>query len=132
MDTTRHCFITPAPDCPLDRSKAPPLKARRSRARIEYDLLADAPYRFTHLTLSHRVHEDMARDAGKVALDFATFHAKGQPCLRASALTKRYGWAVHYDSEGRIALVARDSPAWQEFVADDALPKAAGMRSKRA
>lgn len=33
------------------------------------------------------------------------FYSRGQPCLRSSDLGKRYGWGIHADGAGRIALV---------------------------
>ncbi|WP_370583336.1 DUF6157 family protein [Pedobacter sp. ASV28] len=31
--------------------------------------------------------------------------SKGQACLRASPLTKRYGWGIHSDHEGKNSTV---------------------------
>jgi hypothetical protein len=51
--------------------------------------------------------------------------------MRASPLTKRYGWGVHHDTSGRIAIVARGTHDY------DALKRKAGtvlkaMRNARA
>ena len=32
------------------------------------------------------------------------FFSKGQPCFRASPLTKQLGWGVHCDKNGKVAL----------------------------
>jgi len=60
------------------------------------------------------------------------FFSKGQPCFRASPLTKRYGWGVHSDAEGKVALVGCSSAEYLEFIADDSVVKKKAMRSKRA
>ena len=65
----------------------------------------------------------MAAASGKPALGFDDFHAKGQPCMRASPLTKRYGWAAHYDAEGKLALVDPASPDFAALEADPDLPQ---------
>lgn len=129
--STTHILVTPAPDCPADHAERPPVKARPSRAAIEYDLLSRAPYRYDHRSFSHAVHVAMAKAAGRAPLDFETFHAKGQPCMRASPLTKRYGWAAYYDAEGRLALLDPAGPDFARLAADPDLPKTAAMRSKR-
>ncbi len=129
--TTASILITPAPDCPESAAIPPPMKAKRSRANIEYDLLMDAPYALDHKGFSHAVHVEMAMVSGKPALGYAAFHAKGQPCMRASPLTKRYGWAAHYDAEGKLALVDPASPDFAALEADPDLPQTPALRSKR-
>ena len=129
--TTTHILITPAPDCPESKATPPPVKAKRSRANIEYALLAEAPYALDHKDFTHSVHTAMAAAAGKPAFDYETFHAKGQPCMRASPLTKRYGWAAHYDAEGKLALTDPASAEFDTLAADPDLPKKPAMRSTR-
>jgi hypothetical protein len=45
------------------------------------------------------------------------FFAKPQACLRTSDLCKKYGWGVHHDREGRIALYSVSSPEYATLVA---------------
>ncbi len=44
------------------------------------------------------------------------FFSKGQPCLCSSDLAKRYGWGIHCDARGRVALLGVDTPEYQDFV----------------
>ncbi|MGH3696072.1 MAG: DUF6157 family protein [Pseudonocardiaceae bacterium] len=44
------------------------------------------------------------------------FYSKSQACLRASDLGKRYGWGIHADGRGRLALFGVDTPEYAEFV----------------
>lgn len=60
------------------------------------------------------------------------FFSKGQACFRASPLTKRYGWGVHSNAEGKIALYAVGSEEYQKLSEDQALKHLKAMRSKRA
>ena len=46
---------------------------------------------------------------------WAAFFSKPQPCLRASGLPKRYGWGIHCDDEGKVALCARESAEYRRF-----------------
>jgi hypothetical protein len=129
--TTRNILISPAPDCPASCAERPPVKAQATRASIEYDLLSAAPYALDHRGFTHTVHRAMAEVAGRPQLGFDAFHAKGQPCMRASPLTKRYGWAAHYDPDGRLALVDPASDAFRALAADPDMQHATAMRSKR-
>lgn len=129
--TTTQILITRAPDCPASAAEIPHTKGKVTRAMIEYRLLTTAPYARNHRAFTHAVHEAMAEVSGRPALDFDAFHAKGQPCMRASPLTKRHGWAAHYDPAGKIALVDPASAQFAALIADPDLPKKPAMRSKR-
>ena len=59
------------------------------------------------------------------------FFSKGQACLRASPLTKRYGWGIHHDAEGKVAMYPMESEAYQAFMQDSGVKKYKAMRSKR-
>ena len=129
---TRNILITPAPDCPSPQASPPPLRAKPSRANIEFDILKNAPYVIDHKTFSYQVHVQMAAISGKPPLTFDAFHQKGQPCMRASPLTKRLGWAAHYDRDGRLALIDPQGPAFTVLAADPELPQRAALRNRRA
>lgn len=59
------------------------------------------------------------------------FFSKGQPCMRSSPLTKRYGWGVHSDADGRIAIFPMESAEYSAFVSDANVRHVKGMRSSR-
>lgn len=66
----------------------------------------------------------------------AEFFSKGQPCLRSSDLGKRYGWGVHADAEGRVALVGIGTAEYESLaggstVDGGVVTVTAAMRSKR-
>ncbi len=60
--------------------------------------------------------------------------SKSHPCLRASMLPKRYGWGVHFNAEGKIALYAKESPEYDHFTSheDAGVKLLNAMRSKRS
>jgi hypothetical protein len=62
----------------------------------------------------------------------AEYFRKGQPCLRVSPLVKSIGWALHHDTESRVALVDVASARFAALMADDSIGKIHGMRNKRA
>jgi Family of unknown function (DUF6157) len=60
--------------------------------------------------------------------------AKPQACMRTSPLPKRYGWGVHYDGCGRLALYAMESEEYQHFAEgkSSGVKVVTALRSKRA
>lgn len=93
-----NTFIRIAPDSKAKSAEVPPLKEPRSAARRAYDMLADSPYQYTSDDV---LYEVSARPRG---ISREAFFSKGQACFRASPLTKRYGFGLHYDAAGRMAV----------------------------
>ncbi|WP_447726665.1 DUF6157 family protein [Sphingomonas koreensis] len=126
MKTTnyRDTLITASPDTPVTASVIP--EKPDSVAGAQYALLAGQSYALTSDDLLHAAH--LARGGDK---DRTTFFAKPQACLRVSPLVKQFGWGIHHDGEGRIALVGMESDAYAQLVADPAVKKAPGMRRSR-
>ncbi|WP_282848510.1 DUF6157 family protein [Microbacterium oxydans] len=125
-------FIEVAEDCPIAHATEPPVAEQPSIAAMHYRLIAEQPYARTSDDV---IFETYALRNGFAVDDSAaraSFFSKGQPCLRSSPLGKRYGWGVHHDAEGRVALVPRDSAEYTALAADPALAHTRAMRSRRA
>lgn len=60
------------------------------------------------------------------------YFSKGQPCFRASPLTKRYGFGIHGDENGKIAMYGAETDEYRKLLEDDTVKKVRAMRSKRA
>ena len=125
-------FIEVADDSPVDRAVEPPVRAQATIASLHYELISESPYA---LTSDDVIFETYARRAGIAdeERDAARlrFFAKGQPCLRSSPLGKRYGWGLHHDDQGRVALYARESLDYERLAGDAALAHTQAMRSSR-
>lgn len=119
-----NTFIRVADDCPVVRAGIPPDRIPKSAARKAYDLLQAHPYQYTSDDIIF-----LLNGQGKIKEEF---FSKGQPCFRVSALTKRYGWGVHSDEDGKIAIYARESPEYAKLVADPALKVITAARNKRS
>nr|WP_233286012.1 DUF6157 family protein [Bradyrhizobium brasilense] len=96
-----------------------------------------APYKYTSddvVFATSAAGRVLDAKAAKKARSLAreTFFSRGQACMRASPLGKRFGWGVHADAEGRIALYAVDSKRYQALAADPDIAQVRAMRSKRA
>lgn len=127
-------FIRVAEDCPVDVGEQPPQNGKApSIAALQYALIADHPYQFTSDDILFEVHATRhaipteARHAAREA-----FFAKPQACLGASPLGKRYGWGLHHNAQGLVALVAVDSEEYRKLSEDPALQQLNAMRSRRA
>ncbi|HBU12684.1 MAG TPA: hypothetical protein DEB31_08160 [Clostridiales bacterium] len=120
-----NTFIEIAEDCLAQAAEVPPQKEPKTAARIEYDMLIDNPYQNTSDDV---LFESNGKRRG---LSREDFFAKGQPCFRASALTKKYGWGVHSDKDGKIAIFPVGSAAYQSLTADTSIKHLKAMRSSK-
>lgn len=133
MHTTNHfgTLITVSSDCPAAQSVVPDKPG--SIAGLQYALLSERPYSLSSDDLLFEVHarrngvSESEREEARAA-----FFARPRACLRASPLVKTFGWGLHHDAEGRVALVDRNSETYAALLADDNVAKRPGMRSKRA
>lgn len=126
-------FIEVAEDCAVPAAEIPKAKGEAKTVPVlQYEMIANHPYRYTQEDVLFEVHAirseipEAQRQASR-----ETFFSKGQPCLRASSLGKRYGWGIHHDAAGKMALYAVESPEYQAFLADETVKKVKAMRSKR-
>ncbi len=135
MHTTNYynTFIEVAEDCPEDGGVVPPeSKAKQSVANLQFEMLMNNPYKYTSDDVLFSVFAQR-KDIlpSEIEKQRSMYFSKGQPCFRASPLTKRYGWGIHSDSEGKIAMYSVDSEPYQSFVNDQNIKKVKAMRSKR-
>ena len=119
-------FIEVAEGCPATHSEVPPSKDPKTVAQIEYEMLVKHPYKYTSDDILY------AASGKRRGISREEFFSKGQPCFRSSPLTKRYGWGIRSDKDGKIALCAVESAEYKNFVKDSKLTHLKGMRSSRA
>jgi hypothetical protein len=125
-------FIEVAEDCPADHATEPPVAEKPSIAATHYRLISERPYARTSddvIFETYALRNDIAADDASAR---EAFFSKGQPCLRSSPLGKRYGWGLHHDAEGRVALVPRESEQYAALAADTEVAHTRAMRSRRA
>lgn len=127
-------FIQVAEDCPVQKSEQPPTSGKTpSVATLQFALIAASPYEYTSDDVLFEVYatrQGIAEADRPLARE--QFFAKSQACLRASPLGKRYGWGIHHDAEGRVALVPHGSKEYESLAADSSVKQLGAMRSKRA
>lgn len=129
-----NTFIEIAEDCPVGAGVAPPEKnGRKTVANLQFDMLADHPYEFTSDDIMFAVFAQKKElPEGEWEEQRKLFFSKGQPCFRASPLPKQYGWGVHHDEKGRIAMYGVETTEYQRYLRDDSVKKIKAMRNKRA
>lgn len=128
-----NTFIRIADDSDAAIGVIPKMKdGKPSIARMHYDLLSEHPYEYDIDSFNFEIfcqRNDIAeaeRDSYRTE-----FFAKGHPCMRASPLTKTYGFGAHYNGAGKIAIYPVDSKAYQKLLNDPENKVEMAMRTKR-
>jgi len=89
----KDTFIEIAEDCPIKAAEIPPLKGeKKTVANLQFEMLIDHPYKYTSDDVIFQVYaqkNEIKKSDQKEARE--VFFSKGQPCMRTSPLTKRYG-----------------------------------------
>lgn len=126
-------FIETAADCPVSKGEVPPVKGdTKTIANLQFEMLSKHPYKYTSDDVLFQVYadrKDLTKSEYKEARE--QFFSKGQPCFRASPLTKKYGWGVHNNKDGKIALYGAESPEYKKFSTDKELKVVKAMRTSK-
>jgi len=128
-----NTLIEIATDSKVTQGTVPPERGeKKTIANLEYEMIAAKPYRYTSDEVKFAIYAQRKTipKAQHTAQRIAYF-SKGQPCFRASPLTKSYGWGVHANSHGKIALVACESTRYQQLQEDVNVKKVLAMRTKK-
>ena len=127
-------LIEVADDCPASEAQVPQARgAKKTKPVVEYEMLAEHPYKYTEEDIAFETYA-VRHDIPKAiwSKERQKFLSKGHPHLRVSALPKRYGWGIHNNAEGKIALIAVESPEYKQLMNDRGITKIRAFRSKRA
>lgn len=130
-------FISVAADCAADAAEVPPAlyRGKPTIAAQEFEMLHDQPFVHTmsevlsSIWVARKGGEEMSDDERDALTE--EYFSEGRACFRASPLAKRYGWGFVFDGDGKVALVASDSPEYEAHATDSSLEQLAAMRSSR-
>jgi len=129
----KDTFIEIAEDSTTAKGEILPAKGgSKTVAGMQFEMVANHPYTYTSDDVLFQVYaerKDIPESEIKAVRE--QFFSKGQPCLRASPLTKSYVWGVHSDKDGKIAIYGRESEAYEKFSQDKSLMVVKAMKSKR-
>lgn len=128
-----NTFIEIAEDCAVLTGAVPPVKGENPTiAKLQYDKIKMNPYQFSSDEVLFSVfagRKEIPESEWEVQRQI--FFSKGQPCFRASPLSKSYGWGIHFNAEGKIALYGRETAEYSQLMGDGSVKKLKAMRSKR-
>lgn len=130
----QNTFIAVADDCPTTTAETPSEKAgQKTVAGLQFEMISKNPYRYTSDDVMFAVFVQR-HDLVPAELEEAKFKffSKGQACLRASALGKRYGWGIHHNETGKIALYGRETKAYNEYLSQKNIKVVKAMQSKKS
>jgi hypothetical protein len=129
----QNTFIEVAEDSPVTSAEIPPVKgADKTIANLQFEMIIDNPYQFSSDdVLFHCFATRNKIPTAERKLTREQFFSKGQPCFRASPLTKRYGWGLHCNKDGKIALYGCETKEYKKFSTDKNLKVIKAMKSGR-
>jgi hypothetical protein len=132
-----NTFIAVASDTKATSGTVPPERVSAPTvARIEYELISRHPYGFTQDEVRFLVHAQRTGiaqpdlDTNRESL-WTAFFAKPRACMRTSPLPRTYGWGLHFNTDGHVALVACDSTEYQRLSEDSRITQTQAMRNTR-
>ncbi|PQA92951.1 hypothetical protein B0A69_12325 [Chryseobacterium shigense] len=127
-----NTFIEIADDCPVSYAETPPEKKVKTLASLQYEQIKKNPYRYSSDDIifeCYALKNDICESEKQQ--EKIQFFSKGQPCLRSSPLAKRYGFGIHHNEEGKVAIFAVESKEYQILLNDNTINKVKAMRSKK-
>jgi hypothetical protein len=136
MKTTNYynTFIEVAEDSPVKAAEIPPKKGdEKTIANIQFEMISNNPYKYTSddvIFSAYIIKQNLAKE--NYEKERQSFFSKGQACFRSSPLPKRYGWGIHSNAEGKIAIYGAESGEYKKYSEDKNLKHLKAMRSKRA
>lgn len=126
-------FIEVAEDTKASEGMQPISKGQKKTiAAIQYDLLAQNPYHYTSDDIIFQAfaeRNDLTQAEYKEARE--NFFSNGQPCLRTSPLAKTYGFGIHHDNKGKVAIYGIETKEYKELLENDKVKKVKAMRSSK-
>ena len=128
-----NVFIEVAEDTKVNAGIEPPLRgSTKSIANYEFELIHQNPYVYSSDDVFFKVH--VLRNnlqSSDLTKERELFFSKGRPCFRASPLTKNYGWGVHSNDQGKIAIYGMETEEYARLVKDKNIIKKKAMRSSK-
>lgn len=129
----KNTLITISEDSKVSSAKVPVKRNEKPTiAYIEHDLINNNPYKFTQEDVQFKTYLIKNQMEAENAAELREqFFSKSKACFRASPLVKNYGWGIHYNNQGKIAIYDVNSEMYNQLLKQDDITKLKGMRSKR-
>lgn len=129
-----NTFIAVAEDSTAEKGEEPTLKGKeKTIANMQFELLVNKPYHYNSDDIEFGTYaEKKGLTEKEFEIEKQNFFSKGQPCLRCSPLSKKYGWGTHHNAEGKVAIYPLGSADYEKYMMDKTLKQTKAMRSKKA
>ncbi|MFF2752993.1 DUF6157 family protein [Psychrobacillus sp. NPDC058041] len=129
----KNTLILISEDSPVTSAVIPMSKNEKPTiAYIEYDLIYNNPYKYTQEDVQFKTYLIKNQIKSNQLEELREqFFATPKACFRASSLVKKYGWGIHYDEEGKVAIYDANSDMYKQFLQLGTITVLKGMRSKR-
>lgn len=128
-----NTLIEVSEDTKAESAKEPTTQGdKRTVAVCQYELISKKPYQLTSDDVIFQVfaeRKDLSASEYKAARE--AFFSKGQACLRTSPLAKSYGYGIHCNKEGKIALYGMETEEYQKLMNDSSVKKVKAMKGKK-
>jgi hypothetical protein len=111
-----------AENCPVRKGTEPP-DDRKSKtiSRIKFEVLSENPYKFTEYEFFFHVHYVIRK---KTNLKIQSY------ILQRVALARKWGWGIHRDGNGKLALVGCETDKYRQLADDPSVKKTKAWRAK--
>jgi len=128
----KNTFIVISEDSSVSAAIVPvPKNGKMTVASIEHDLIYNNPYEYTQGDVQFKTYLLKNQIESEIGGLREEFFSKPKACFRASPLVKKYGWGIHYDEEGKIALYDVASEEYERLSNADHIKVLKGMRTSR-
>lgn len=128
-----NCFIQASADTKAAKGIIPISKgSQQTVASLQFEMIFENPYQYTSDEVIFEVHSIKQEiPAHEKETERQRFFSRGQACLRCSQLVKTYGWGIHHNEQGKVALYPLNSPEYLHFSSDPDVQQVKGMKSSR-
>lgn len=127
-----NTFIQVSEDTKVRCGTIPPERDTPSIARLQWELLHNNPYKFSSdevLFYIYVLRNQIPVEHLQAAREL--FFSKGQACFRTSPLAKNYGYGIHFDELGKMALYGMETDEYKALASDKNIRQLKAMRSGR-
>ncbi len=125
-----NTLILVSEDTKATEATIPPVKdGKITIANLHFNMIYEAAYQHSSDDVIFAAFaQKQALDKTSLKAEREQFFSKGQACMRTSALAKNYGWGIHHNAEGKIALLAMESQAYYDLEKDENIVKIKAMK----
>ncbi|MCP5381575.1 MAG: hypothetical protein H6912_04335 [Kordiimonadaceae bacterium] len=125
-----NTFITVSPDSDATEGTVP--EKETTIAGLQYSLINRSPYKFNSDDILFKIHAERNNLKNEdINLNKELFFSNPKACLRTSPLVKKFGWGLHYDENGMIAIYGVETEKYKKMTCRKDLKIIPGMRSRK-